>query len=747
MPTLEMSGRGARRARWSGRDLAFATGFLAYLAGMVVLLAGGLLVYLASINPDLHRWLHTVGFGSETLTDRYALGIAGASHLPQSLSGIALDYAFSIFNIALALQLVRLRPRHRTVRLLAVGMIGTAAVFNLQAYSVYEAMPAGGFETGLNLVVQFSATLAYFFALLTFPDGDLIPRWPRASLLALYAVAIVASAWGSYLLADSHRASVIILFGLQVPVSAVLAQAYRLRRSKSEAQRQQARLLFWALTPALILGFGVTVLGLGDILFPQLQGRALRELPVTTFRIFQPIFTIIPLALAAGIIRYRLWDVDQLISRTLVYGALAAFVSLLYVGIVVGIGTLIGSQGRNLGLSIAATGIAALAFNPLRARFQRVANRLVYGRRATPYEVLSELSERLAEAPGTEDLLRRMVKVLAEGTGARAAEVWVRVGGELRRNAAWPGTIEPQEVLKFSPTSEELPAFPGNRLAVPVRHRGEVLGALTVSKPEGENLNATEEKLLRDLASQAGLVLRNVGLTAELVARLEDLRLSRQRIVAAANEARKRLERNIHDGAQQQLVALMIRLNLVERVVANESPKAAEMIANLKTDMQEALETLRDLARGIYPPMLASNGLVEALEAHARKVQLPVEVRAVDVGRYDEETEAAVYFCCLEALQNVVKSAKASRVYVRLEGSAGSLFFQVEDDGTGFDPSSVKRGAGLQNMVDRIEALGGAIRLVSAPGEGTQVGGTLPTYNRAEGSRADPSSQAAGAHR
>ena len=726
----------ARRHRWSRGDLAFAAGFLMYLAAVVALLAGGLLVYLASINPGLHSWLHTVGFAAETPTDRFALGIAGASHLPQSLSGIALDYGFSLFNIAFALQLLRLRPHHRTARLLALGMIGTAAVFNLQAYSVYEAMPASTFETGLNLLLQFSATLAYFFALLTFPDGDLIPRWPRAYLLALYAAAIAASAWGSYILQDSHRASVIILFGLQAPVTAVLAQLYRLRQSQSEAQRQQARLLFWAMTPALLLGVGVTVLGLGDVIFPQLQGRTLRELPVTTFRIFQPVFTIIPLALAAGIVRYRLWDVDRLISRTLVYGALAAFVSLLYIGVVVGIGTLIGSQGRNLGLSIAATGLAALAFNPLRDRFQHVANRLVYGRRATPYEVLSELSERLAEAPGNDELLLRMAKVLAEGTGARAAEVWIRVGGELRCNAAWPATSRPDDVLRLSPTAEKLPVFPGNRMAVPVRHRGDVLGALTVSKPEGETMTATEEKLLQDLASQAGLVLRNVGLTAELVARLEDLRASRQRIVAAGNEARKRLERNIHDGAQQQLVALMVRLNLVERLATKEAPRVAEMLVQLKVETQEALETLRDLARGIYPPLLASNGLVMALDSHARKVPVPVEVRTVDVGRYDEETEAAVYFCCLEALQNVVKSAQASRVWVRLEGSPGSLFFQVEDDGRGFDMNSVERGAGLQNMIDRVEALGGTLELVSAPGIGTRVSATLPAELRVEAPRA-----------
>jgi signal transduction histidine kinase len=228
-----------------------------------------------------------------------------------------------------------------------------------------------------------------------------------------------------------------------------------------------------------------------------------------------------------------------------------------------------------------------------------------------------------------------------------------------------------------------------------------------------------------------------VGLTAELVARLEDLRASRQRIVAAGNEARKRLERNIHDGAQQQLVALMVRLNLAERLAATESPRVAEMMAQLKGDTQDALETLRDLARGIYPPMLASNGLVAALEGHARKVQVPVEVEAVEVGRYDEETEAAVYFCCLEALQNVVKSAQASRVCVRLQGGPGSLVFEVEDDGQGFDLSSVQRGAGLQNMIDRVEALGGTLEMASAPGHGTRVSGTLPAESRVEATQPD----------
>ncbi|HEY8953706.1 MAG TPA: sensor histidine kinase, partial [Candidatus Dormibacteraeota bacterium] len=262
--------------------------------------------------------------------------------------------------------------------------------------------------------------------------------------------------------------------------------------------------------------------------------------------------------------------------------------------------------------------------------------------------------------------------------------------------------------------------------AVEVRHQGELLGALTVTKRKGESLTPVEEKLLDDLASQAGLVLKNVGLTAELLARLEDLRASRQRLVAAQDEERRRLERNLHDGAQQNLVALKVKLGLVEMFAEKDPARAKQTLAELKVDTDEALETLRDLARGIYPPLLADRGLVAALESQARKATLPVEVDADGIGRYPQEVEAAVYFCCLEALQNVQKYSAAQNAVVRLDGSESGLTFEVTDDGQGFDGASVKRGAGLTNMTDRIDALGGRLEISSTPGRGTRVHGSLP---------------------
>ena len=221
-------------------------------------------------------------------------------------------------------------------------------------------------------------------------------------------------------------------------------------------------------------------------------------------------------------------------------------------------------------------------------------------------------------------------------------------------------------------------------------------------------------------------MLRNVRLTEELRARLDELQASRVRIVAAQDQERRRLERNLHDGAQQQLVALAVKQRLAEGMVRRDPEKAASMLAELQQDTSEALENLRDLARGIYPPLLADKGLTSALEAQARKSPVLSEVQAMGVARYPQEAEAAVYFCCLEALQNVAKYADASRVAITLSGGNGELAFSVADDGRGFDAATTPLGAGLQNMADRLAALGGSIEVRSRPGEGTTVTGRLP---------------------
>jgi signal transduction histidine kinase len=498
---------------------------------------------------------------------------------------------------------------------------------------------------------------------------------------------------------------------------AIMALRYRYKRSAGE-QREQIRWLAFVGALALVL-FVIWVL---SILIFEAAEASTGGFPWVDLVLAMLALTVafgIPVATGIAILRYRLYDIDVVINKTLVYGALAGFITLVYVGIVVGIGTAIGQGGRpNLALSILATAVVAVAFQPVRERVQRFANRLVYGERATPYEVLSHFGERMASTVATEDLLPRMAEILAQGAGAARTEVWLKVGAELRRAASWPD--QDHDAPKVLPLQAgQLPVLEETDRSVPVRHQGELLGALSVTKPRAEPLTPSEAKVLEDLAAQAGLVLRNVKL-------IEELRASRQRIVSAQDEERRRIERNIHDGAQQQLVALNVKLGLAKALLRKDAEKTQAMIEQLQTETVDALENLRDLARGIYPPLLADKGLVAALEAQARKAPLPVQVQADGIERISQDAEAAVYFCVLEALQNVAKYANASRAVVRLRRQDGEVTFVVEDDGRGFDMETIKPGSGLTSMADRIEALGGSLTVHSTPGAGTTLTGRLP---------------------
>lgn len=414
----------------------------------------------------------------------------------------------------------------------------------------------------------------------------------------------------------------------------------------------------------------------------------------------------------------------RVIDKRVLLGVLITLVTAIYVGVAVGVGTLIGFRDeRNLLLAIWATAIVAVLFQPIRARLQRFANRLVYGKRATPYEVLAHFADRVAGTYATEDVLSKMARALEEGTGAKRAEVWLRSGDKLRLAASSPDdrSADPSSVTL---AGNGLPDFAGVDRAIEVQHQGELLGALTLTKPSGEPMRAVEDELLQDLASQAGLVMRNVGLNQEVLARLEELKASRQRLVAAQDEARRRLERNLHDGAQQHLVALKVQLSLVERVADND--KVKRMLKKVASDADDALEALRDLARGIYPPLLADQGLAAALEAQAQKAPIPVHVHADNVSRHSEDEEAAVYFCCLEALQNAAKHAQASTAEIDLVEEEDVLAFSVRDNGRGFDLATTPQGDGLLNMADRLEAMGGTLEVRSSHEDGTSVTGQLP---------------------
>jgi signal transduction histidine kinase len=440
----------------------------------------------------------------------------------------------------------------------------------------------------------------------------------------------------------------------------------------------------------------------------------------------------IPAAMAIAILRHRLFDIDVIIGRAVVYALLSAAFTGVYAGIVVGIGTFVGHQGGPV-LTIAAAVTIALLFQPLRRRAQLFANRLVYGKRATPYQALSDFTGDMAGQLDLTEAVNRMVSVLAGATGADRAEAWIRVGTELRPAAVWPHGSPSSTAIALG-ADGGLPPFEEASRAVAVKHGGELLGALSLQKPRNEPLTSTEDDLLRHLASQAGLVLRNAALTAELQATIDDLRASRRRLVRAQDEERQRIERNLHDGAQQQLVALNIQLGLLDGA-ADDPGEVREIAGQLRAGLHAALDDLRALARGIYPPLLADQGLAAAVQSQARRAPLPVLVEADGIGRYRRDAEATAYFCILEALQNVAKYARASQATVALACPDGHLEFTVTDDGAGFDTTAPSHGTGLLGMADRLAAVGGTLHIDSAPGHGTTISGGLPAAELAQAGR------------
>ena len=608
-----------------------------------------------------------------------------------------------------------------------LGISAIASQYAVHALVVHHgSVPGGNLCAWLNGWASLIPLGALAFLFLLFPTGHLRSRrWlPAGWFVGLSVVLLtVLSGWGATTSwSDPYAPSAnsgggvaaVLLFVLPFMGMLLVALVAVLTRFRGAVGDERLQLKWFATGAALV----VISFFASFFLSPNANSS-----PPAFVSIFQSLsFILLWSAIAIAVLKYRLYEIDVVINRAVVYGTLAVFITVVYVGVVAGIGTLIGHKGSPL-LSAIAAAVIAVAFQPVRERTRRFANRVVYGKRATPYEVLGEFSSRVGETLATEDVLPRMAQTLAEGTGAARADVWLRVGNELRDEAPWPPDSAPQAPVR--PVGEDVSAI-GADFATPVLYQGELLGAISITKRAREPLTPTESKLATDLASQAGLVLRNAQLTEELLASLGELTASRQRIVTAQDQARRRLERNIHDGAQQQLVALAVKQRLAAGMVGKDPVKAVELLGQLQADTADALETLRDLARGIYPPLLADEGLTAALKAQSRKSALPVAVESDGIGRYPQEAEAAVYFCTLEALQNAAKYAQASHAVVRLSAPNGVLAFAVEDNGVGFDPVATRFGTGMQGMSDRLAALGGELRVTSTPGAGTLVEGQVP---------------------
>ena len=418
-------------------------------------------------------------------------------------------------------------------------------------------------------------------------------------------------------------------------------------------------------------------------------------------------------------------------ARALVLAGLTVFVVLVYVVTVLGGGAVLGqTSSPHLGLSVLATAVVAVAFDPVQTRLEGLTARFVHDGGPRPYDVLRRFFSTVTGSYRTEDLPVQMARVLAEGTGARWSQVWLVVGDRLRLAATWPPEATREAGAGDPEVRDE--DVPGRR-ALRVRHGGDLLGVLVVQERDQVPLTSVEERLFAGLAGQAGLVLRGARLRAELEQRVEELseraeelRASRRQLVDVQDDRRRALERDIHDGAQQHLVALAVNLRLAHTLVPRSPDRARELLAAQEQATADAVETLVHLSRGIYPPLLVEHGVTAALRAAASTSPVPVTVVAHDVGRYGPGVEAAAYFSCLEALQNAVKHSGAASIAVEVRGHSDSLALTVSDRGSGFDLRSAPNGTGLANLRARVESAGGTLRTESTPGRGTRVDVVLP---------------------
>ncbi len=683
------------------------------------------------------------GFFVVTAWGSVAIAVASPSRYADwGTTGLGGQLAFivmlTLFPLV-AMLIVRQQPRNRMGWVLhAIGFSWAVAGLADVYVGVGLELRPGSLPGGEVVEVLNSATwvppiiLMGVFAILLFPDGrPPSPRWRgRAWGAAVAGVAVFLAIVLSPgpvedvlvplaenpLGIDALRPLIDVLFAVGLPlipvciIAAAVALARRFRGSSGTRRLELA----WLATAGFVVAvtYAASMVASVPYLFDDVpQNESTVSLVLQDVSILS--FGLIPVAIGVAITRHGLYEMSGLIGRTLMVGALGVFITLVYVGVVVGVGAAIGQRQPSVWLSVGATAIVAVAFQPVRERMQRLVNRLVYGARATPYEVLSDFAVRMAGQYTTSELLPRMTQTVSESLGGARVEMWLLGGDRLTQEAAWPEGVRRDPVPVRD--ADDIGSLVDADRVVVVRHRGEPLGALAVSLDGREALTSTEETLLEHVASQAGLVLRNVRL-------VDDLAASRQRLVTSGDAQRRRIERNLHDGAQQSLVAVALMLRMA--AARKDAAAMSTAVSEAADQLQRAIAELRELARGIHPAILTDRGLGPALASLADRCPVPVQLDNEVRRRLPGPIEATLYFVAAEALTNVAKYASASVVSLRLSKTSEGVALEIADDGRGgADPSG---GTGLLGLADRAAVVGGALSVSSPPGHGTTIVCTVP---------------------
>ncbi len=629
------------------------------------------------------------------------------------------------------------QPRNRAGWLFLATGVAHAVMFFGRQYGLYASTHGGGSLPAVEWVAWMGVwplplvLVLSGVTIMSFPDGRLHSRRWRVVTAAMVVAGVLLSSGSALWPMEYERVKLLVPHPLEVggydtalelwtPAAAIAYPLFqiiwavcvvvRLRRAVGDEAQQLKWFVYvvavGALTMVLSILVGTPVIGL--VAVPA-----------------------VPVVAGVAIVKYRLYDIDLVINKTLVVGSMAGLITATYVAMVVGVGSLLGiSANQNIGLSLVATALVAVAFEPFRRRVQVLADRLVYGHRPTPYEALARLSTQLSLDGQRADQLSGLASTFADGVGAAEATLWAGSEGDLVPVASWP----PQgRDSSLSASSADLSSLgDGGRTHVrPIVHQGELRGAVTVTKAPGEALTASEDRLLGDLVAQAGLVIDNVGLAAELQHRLNqisaqavELRAASKRIVAAQDDARRRIERDLHDGAQQRLVTLALSLQaLSDRAASENYDDLPAKVDEARHQLAQALAELREMARGIHPAILTGEGLEAALGFLAERSPVAVQLKVDLDRRLAREVEATAYFVVSEALTNAAKHADASSIQVAARFEDGRLVIEVTDNGRGV---ADHWGSGLQGLADRLATLDGRLIVSSPPEAGTRLRAEIP---------------------
>ncbi|HYH29877.1 MAG TPA: ATP-binding protein [Pseudonocardia sp.] len=696
-------------------------------------LAVGAVVAAAAHLPAVAAGLAAAAAGGS----RWAGGVLDAVPRSEPAAQVVLDYGFSLLAVAVAIALA-VSPAARTgtwsIWLLVLAVIGSAGAFNLQAHAAAVAVESAvGVQLGAlhQVLLHGVACAAYVVALLAFPPGRRVRPGAgaaRPAVVAAGAGSLLLVGFGTALL--PHTLSCVLFFGFLVPLAGLAGLPRRVHRGATAVERTRARLLFSVLVAAVVVAVVlalITVLlwsiGWTGLLLVDPTAHGPRAEPTALLFWFSRLACV---AIAGGVLVAMrpgaLWAAERRFSRGLAAALVAALVGGGYI-VVRAVAEFVLGRGAPVAV-VAATVLAAVALLPVYVRAERLVDRLLYGVRPTPYSVLARIAA-LSRATATDAPdLAGVAEAVGRGLGATTARLTVVRPGLRDRTYAWaePG-VDPPEAL----------------VEVPVHYGAERIGTVAVDGAAVAGVHVERHRLLEDIADSLGGVLQASRTGIELerqlraaLAHAHEIAVSRRAVVAEMDGERRRIERNLHDGAQHHLVSLRLILGLVEHQVATaQFAQAVARLDGVAGQIDTAESILAETAAGVSSPLLAEVGLVGALRTELACGHPPAELDADEVAegaRFPPDVEAAVYFCCLEAVNNARKHAPGARIRVRLAPDDGRLHFTVHDDGPGWDPatSGATSGRGLRNVTARVAAVAGRIELRSEPGAGTTVEGSVP---------------------